>query len=71
MLILGDEIICPAEIFRFVERDQSIYDRQVQILMNGMMSYGYMVLHFLWDVNFLKEEFQGKDKFLQIHLTQS
>jgi hypothetical protein len=28
-------------------------------------------LHFLWDVNFLKEEFQGKDKFLQIHLTQS
>jgi len=47
MLMLGSEIICPAEILRFVERYQIIYDRQEQILMNSMMSYGYMVLHFL------------------------
>lgn len=69
--MLGSEIICPAEILRFVERYQIIYDRQEQILMNSMMSYGYMVLHFLQDVNFLKEEFQGKESFLQIRLTQS
>jgi hypothetical protein len=69
--MLGSEIICPAEIFRFVERYQIIYDRQEQILMNSMMSYGYMVSHFLQDVNFLKEEFQGKESFLQIRLTQS
>jgi hypothetical protein len=43
--MLGGEIIGPAEIFRFFERDQIIYDRQEQISMNGMISYGYMVLH--------------------------
>jgi hypothetical protein len=47
MLMLGGEIICPAEIFRFVERDHIIYDREEQILMNCMMNYGYMVLHSL------------------------
>jgi len=45
--MLGGEVICPAEIFIFVERDQIIYGRQEQISMNGMMSYGYMDLHFL------------------------
>lgn len=61
--MLGGEIICPAEIFRFVERDHIIYDREEQILMNCMMNYGYMVLHSLQDVNYLKAEFQGKNKF--------
>jgi len=42
MLLLGVEIICPADIYRFVERDQIIYDRQEKTLMNGMISYGYM-----------------------------
>lgn len=69
--MLGSEIICSAEMFKFVERDQIIYDRQEQISVDGMMGYGYMILHFLQDLNFLKEEFQGKESFLQIHLTQS
>jgi hypothetical protein len=47
MLMLGSEIICSAEMFKFVERDQIIYDRQEQISVDGMMGYGYMILHFL------------------------
>jgi hypothetical protein len=46
--MLGGEIeylFCKS--FRFVERDQIIYDIREQILKNWVMSYGYMVLHFL------------------------